>query len=234
MKKLLMTLAAVFCCALTTNAQVDAKYCMTYDDFLDNRWVPVDSLVGDSIKKVIQLRFSDNQYRLKTGDKEADAVLKKSVLLVEYAGHLYANCHNLRDKGAVLCQNTYAQAYRYGENKILVVAYWISGTAVAVGLAADVAVIASPLKVAIPAFAASEAVWLGMSQLNNFRCYLIDSEASNKGKTAVTRLDDAFMENLLADDQELLGRYKAETKKGRRISAANILPVLMEKGLIKE
>lgn len=234
MKKLFMTLAAIVCCALTASAQLNAKYCMTYDDFLDNRWVPIDSLVEDCEGQICQLKFSDNQYKLKTGDKEADAVLKKSTLVVEYGGYLYVNCRNLRDNDICLDVSNYAQAYRYGDNKLLVVAYWISGTAVAVSLAADVAAIAAPSEISLPALVASDMVWLGMKQMNNYRCYLLDSEANTKGKTAVTRIDDKEMEKILADSPTLLKRYMAVNKKSTRQSASNILPILMEKRLIKE
>jgi len=116
----------------------------------------------------------------------------------------------------------------------LVVAYWVSGTGIALSLAADVAAIAAPNNLSVPAMIGSELVWVGTQQLNNHRCYLLDSEANEKGKTAVTMIDDEFMETLLADNQALLDRYMATSKKNTRLSAANVLPVLMEKGMIKD
>lgn len=101
-------------------------------------------------------------------------------------------------------------------------------------MAADVAAFAAPNNLSVPALIGSELVWVGTQQLNNHRCYLLDSEADEKGKTAVTMIDDEFMEALLADDQDLLDRYKATSRKNTRLSAANVLPVLMKKGIIKE
>ena len=40
------------------------------------------------------------------------------------------------------------------------------------------------------------------------------------------------MDQLLADDTAMLGKYNAISGKKSRQSAANVLPILMEKGLI--
>jgi len=152
---------------------------------------------------------------------------------LQYGNHLYVNCRNLRCKDIPLDVTNYSQAYRYGEDKLLVVAHWISGAAVLAGIAGDAIFFASPFPVAVPAFVASEALWIGIDKMASFRCYLLDADANAKGKYAVTRLTDEVMEKILADSPELMERYKAVTKKNARQSAANILPVLVEKGLIK-
>lgn len=233
MKKII-TLAVALLVAVTTQAQLEAKYCMNYDDFLNNRWESVDALIKNESKQVLQLKESDHGFNVKTGDKNADAVLKKEALVLQYGGHLYVNSRNLRYKDRALGVSNYTQAYRYDQNKLLVVAYWVSGTGIALSLAADVAAIAAPNNLSVPAMIGSELVWVGTQQLNNHRCYLLDSEANEKGKTAVTMIDDEFMETLLADNQALLDRYMATSKKNTRLSAANVLPVLMEKGMIKD
>ena len=71
------------------------------------------------------------------------------------------------------------------------------------------------------------------SKLSDFACFLVDSNANEKGKTAITRINDEYMEKLLVDDTPLLDRYKAVKTKHNRQSAANILPILMEKGLVE-
>jgi hypothetical protein len=52
-------------------------------------------------------------------------------------------------------------------------------------------------------------------------------------KTAITRINDEYMEKLLVNDAPLLERYKAVKAKHNRQSAGNILPILMEKGLVE-
>jgi hypothetical protein len=50
----------------------------------------------------------------------------------------------------------------------------------------------------------------------------------------MTRLNDAFMEKLLRDDPVMHEQYYGNQKKGDRQSAANILPILVKKGLISD
>jgi hypothetical protein len=50
----------------------------------------------------------------------------------------------------------------------------------------------------------------------------------------MTRINDAFMEQLLRDDPVTFEQYHGRQKKGDRQSAANILPILVKKGLIPD
>ena len=208
MKKLMIILLG--CLPMMLHAQ-NAKFCKSYSDFVANRWTPVESLTEGRTNQMCQVKFEDDQFKFKTGDKEADEILKKEVLVVEYMGHLYVNCRNLRCNDIVLDVTNYAQAYRYQGNKLCVVAHWINGGALLASVAGDVVSIASPLPVAVPAGVAADVIWFNMDKFNN----------------------DEFVEKVLANDQALLKRYNAIEKKNARQSASNILPVLKEKGLIK-
>ena len=64
--------------------------------------------------------------------------------------------------------------------------------------------------------------------------YLVDKAPNEKGKYVMTRLNDAFMEQLLRDDPVTFEQYYGRQKKGDRQSAANILPILVKKGLIQD
>ena len=64
--------------------------------------------------------------------------------------------------------------------------------------------------------------------------YLIDKEPNAKGKIVMTRINDQFMEQLLRDDPVTFEQYYGRGKKGTRQSAANILPILVKKGLIQD
>ena len=64
--------------------------------------------------------------------------------------------------------------------------------------------------------------------------YLIDKEPNAKGKIIMTRINDQFMEQLLRDDPVTFEQYYGRGKKGTRQSAANILPILVKKGLIQD
>ena len=73
---------------------------------------------------------------------------------------------------------------------------------------------------------------IGNEFLSKTVCYLIDNDADVKGKIPVTRMNDQYMENLLNDDAPLLEQYMAIHNKRSRQSSANVLPILMEKGLV--
>ncbi len=233
----LWVIAATLLCgtmAMQAQSKMDARLCMTYADFVAGKWQSVDSLVNGRTKQIIQLKMEDHQFKIKTGDKQTDELIKKDALLIEYDGHLYANCRNLRYKDAPLDVRNYAQAYRYDGDKLCIVAHWVNGGAVLAGLAGDVVATVSPLPVSIPTAVGSTVIWLNMEKLSNFRCYYLDSDANEKGRTVVERMTDEFMAKTLSDSPQLLERYNALDKKRARQSAANILPFLKEKGLIKE
>ena len=64
--------------------------------------------------------------------------------------------------------------------------------------------------------------------------YLLDEGPNEKGKIRMTRINDQFMEKLLRDDPIAFEQYYGNNKKGVRQSAANILPILVKKGLISD
>ena len=55
-------LASILLCGSTTMmAQTGAKYCMTYDDYMDNRWILLDSLVEGRTEQMCQMKFESGQ-----------------------------------------------------------------------------------------------------------------------------------------------------------------------------
>ena len=101
MKKNVFVLALFCCLSAMAQAQV-VKYCMSYSDFVADNWKSVDELTGGRTKQACQMKTIDNQVRLRTGDKEADKILKKEVFAVMYGNDLLVNCHNLRNNDIVL------------------------------------------------------------------------------------------------------------------------------------
>lgn len=232
MKKNVFVLALFCCLSAMAQAQV-VKYCMSYSDFVAGNWKPVEELTGGRTKQACQLKTIDNQVRLRTGDKEADKILKKQVFAVMYGDDLLVNCRNLRYNESCLDATGYGHAVRYDGNQLCVMAYKINDGAFLLGLGADVASFFTPTAVSIGLNVGSSVLWLSRDYLNSMACYLVNSDANAKGKIPVTRINDSFMETLLAHDAPLLEKYKAIGSKRNRQSASNILPVLMEKGMVK-
>ena len=78
----------------------------------------------------------------------------------------------------------------------------------------------------------SGAIGFYNENMKTMACYLVDGSTTEKGKINATRINDSFMESLLASDAPLLEKYKAISGKRSRQSAANVLPILMEKGVV--
>jgi hypothetical protein len=231
MKKLIVMMM-VSCLPMMMMAQ-PAKYCMTYSDYKTHNWNTIESLVNGRSEMIPQIKMDETDYKVKSGDKATDRILKKEVFAISFGKNLYVNCRNLRCKDIILDTQQYVQAYPYAGNKLLIAVYHINDGAFLLGLGADVASIFTPLGPSIALQTASTALWLNRSKLNSYRCYLIDTDANEKGRYAVTRIDDAYMTKLLSDDAHMLDRYNAVSSKRERQSASNVLAVLSEKGLVE-
>jgi hypothetical protein len=231
MKKLVLMM--MVSCLPTMMMAQPAKYCMTYSDYKTHNWNTIESLVDGRSEMIPQIKMDESVIKVKSGDKEVDRILKKEVFAITFGKQLYVNCRNLRCKDIILDTQNYVQAYPYAGNKLLIAVYHINNGAFLMGLGADVASVFTPLGPSIALRSTSTALWLSRKKLDNHRCYLIDTDANEKGRYPVTRIDDDFMAKLLANDAHLLARYNAVSSKKERQSASNILAVLTEKGLVE-
>ena len=220
-------------CLPTMMMAQPAKYCMTYSDYKTHNWNTIESLVDGRSEMLPQIKMDETDYKVKSGDKATDRILKKEVFAISFGKNLYVNCRNLRCNDIILDTQQYVQAYPYAGNKLLIAVYHINDGAFLLGLGADVASVFTPIGPSIALKSASAALWLNRSKLNSYRCYLIDTDANEKGRYPVTRIDDDYMTNLLSDDAHMLARYNAVSSKRDRQSASNVLAVLTEKGLVE-
>jgi hypothetical protein len=151
-----------------------------------------------------------------------------------YGQQLFVNCRNLRNGNVSLETSKYVQAVRYDKDKLCILAFKTDGvTAVAAFGTAAAGLFAGNTSSRLGFTSTSIALGIANESLSNLKCYLVDGTVNQEGKTKITRINDEFMAELLADDAPLLERYHAIKAKHNRQSAANILPILMEKGLVK-
>ena len=233
MKKNVLVIA-LFCIVSTVaNADV-AKYCMSYEDFVAGNWKSIDELTAGRTEQVCQMKSGDHCVSFKTGDKESDNLLKKDAFAVMYGNQLFVNCRNLRYKDVSLETSKYVQAVRYDKNKLCIMSYKTDGLTAIASLGTFVAgVLVDNTALSLGLLGTSIGCDIANNKLSDLACYLVDSGANEKGKTAITRINDDYMEELLENDAALLNKYKAIKAKHNRQSAANILPILMEKGLVE-
>lgn len=230
MKKIAFVFVLMSCLVMNAQAEV-AKYCMSFNDLIENNWKSVDELTQGRANQVCQIKTSEKQVRFKTGVKDVDKMLKKEAFAVMVGNQLYVNCRNMRNNSQPLDVNGFTPAVRYDNDKICIMAYKSDKAMFALSLGmAFAGDFIDNRAVRFGMWTGSTAAWITSDMLSGKVCYLVDGNTDSKGMLSATRMNDKFMENLLANDAPLLQKYKGIGNKHNRQSAANVLPILMEKG----
>lgn len=234
-RKALLFVALLCMMPLMIEAQV--KVCMNYNDFKAGNWKPYESLIEGKEPDSVRIKYDGQQFVIKTGDKEVNTVIKKEVFLMSIDNQLFVNQRPLRDEdGGILPVNDYLRALPYKGGKLCVVSYKVTLGDVLdlVNVGLDIALLATGHTTWGSIFLATDLLLTNDDLMEHHVLYLIDKAPNDKGKIIMTRLNDEFMEKLLRDDPVTYEQYYGRNKKGDRQSAANILPILVKKGLIQD
>ena len=218
-------------------AQAQTKFCMSYADYKANKWQPYEQLIPGKEPDSIRVKYDGQDFTLKTSDKEVNKVIKKDVFMMSIDNQLFVNQRSLRDEdGVILPVNNYLRALPYKGNKLLVVSYHVTlGDLLdLVNIGLDIGLLATGHTTWGSIFLATDLLLTNDNLMENHILYLIDKEPNEKGRYIMTRLNDQFMEQLLRDDPVTFELYQGRGKKASRQSAANILPILVKKGLIQD
>lgn len=221
--------------AMTMQAQT--KVCMSYADFKANQWKPYESLTEDRQPDSCRVKYDGIEFSIKTDDKEINQKIKKDVFMMSIDNQLFINSRTLRDDdGAVLPISHYTRALPYKDGKLCVVCYKVTLGDVldVVNIGLDVALLATGHYTMGSLFLAADLLLTNNDLMEHHVLYLLDKEPNAKGKINMTRINDQFMEKLLRDDPVTFEQYYGRNKKGVRQSAANILPILVKKGMIED
>ena len=230
-------LLLVLMCLMALNAQAQTKFCNSYADYKTNQWKPYEELIPGKEPDSINVKYDGQDFKLRTSDKEVNNVIKKDVFMMTIDKQLFINQRFLRDEdGGILPVNNYLRALPYKGNKLLVVSYHVTLGDVLdlVNIGLDIALLATGHTTWGSIFLATDLLLTNDDLMQHHILYLVDKEPNAKGKYIMTRLNDAFMEQLLRDDPVTFEQYYGRQKKGDRQSAANILPILVKKGLIQD
>ena len=152
-------------------------------------------------------------------------------------GQLFINSRKLRDDdGAVLPISKYTRALPYKDGKLCVISYKVTLGDVLdlVNLGLDIGLLATGHYTAGSLFLAADLLLTNDDLMQHHTLYLLDKGPNNKGKILMTHMNDKFMEQLLRDDPVTFEIYYGRGNKASRQSAANILPILVKKGLIQD
>ena len=206
------------------------RYCNTYEDFLEDKWEPLDTVYCKEQSKGHAFMWGYSNITMKTGDKALDKRINYSVFAVMQGKTLYVNSYNLRFENSRFGKG-FSKAARIGDNDLLFanklagkearenvskamdgpgVMFGLIGAGIAAGVTAN-------------------------KQLKNKVCYILTSGANEKGRYDITLFEDKMMDKLLLsrDRIDLHNAYYEEKDKKKRRLAVRILPILMEAGIIE-
>ena len=241
MKRMTMTrkaiLFGVLLLMMPLMGQAQVKVCMNYDEWKAGQWKPYETLTEDKKPDSCRVKYDGIDFTFKTDDKEVNSKLKKNVFMISFDNQLFIHQRWLRDEdGAILPVNNYLRALPYKGGKLCVVCYKVSLGDVLdlVNIGLDISLIATGHTTIGSLFLAADLLLTNHDLMEKHILYLIDKGPNEKGKIQMTRINDAFMEQLLRDDPVTYEQYFGNHKKSDRQSAANILPILVKKGLISD
>ena len=217
---MLLSLAAVLLTALQAVAQ--CRYCYSYEEFMADKWQPLDTIYTESHSKNHQLWWGGNDFKLYTNDDSFNKQLKKKVYIVAVGDTLFLNCRNLRCDRQPF-GNGYVKAVRVGQKSLLFVNRITGDEAVRLVGSMGFGLIGGAI------IAAAQ-----QKELNKQVCYVVSSGADAKGRIAVRLIDDSMVSQMLIGRDDLLGEYYAEPDAGKRILASRVVPLLEKAGLFKQ
>lgn len=212
--------------ALAVSAQ--CRYCMSFEDFMEGRWEPLDTVFVDSHSKSHQFWVGGNDFTLSTGDKKTDKMLKKEAFAVKVDRKLFVNCRNLVFEKSTF-GNGYAQAMTLDQRGVFFVNKKIGKSSR--NLVAKTSAMA--IFVGVPLATIGTAVAVS-NQLSNQVCYLVSKREDGANPCYISMIDDIVMPDLLGTNTELINEYYSESDPSKRLQAAHILPILKKAGLFKK
>ncbi|MCR4583697.1 MAG: hypothetical protein K5764_09140 [Prevotella sp.] len=233
--KTVKLLFVMLCFAATVQAQVEV--CMSYDDYKADQWKPYETLTEDRKPDSCRIKYDGTEFTIRTDDKEINQMIKKDIFMMSVDGQLFINSKPLRDEdGCVLPINRYTRAMPYKDGKLLVISYHVTLGSVLdlVNIGLDIGLLATGHYTAGGLFLAADLLLTDDNLMESHVLYLIEKGPNAKGKYVMTRINDQYMEKLLRDDPVTFAKYQGRGSKGERQSAANILPILVQKGMIED
>ena len=233
MKQTVLTLALLLMATVSVCGK--CQYCKSYEDFLADKWIDLDTVYCTIHSKGHQIMWGVSNYKLKTGDEYTDRLLNTAFVVMQ-ADTLYVNSRNLRFEKSSLGKG-YCKAARIGEHNLLLTGKLAGKEAQDDALSGSEAAITAGILFGVAGAAVVGGIVGGTSAnklLKNKVCYLITSGANEKGRFDVKRFEDQMMDKLLLSRNlvELHNAYYAEKDKKKRRLASRIIPILEKAGII--
>lgn len=96
------------------------RYCLSYEDFKNNKWVTLEDSEQAGIKvSVKDIYLKHREFHFSHSDKKINEILKREARFIVCDDMMFINLHKLRyPKGHRLFGKYYTVAYRYAKDKV--------------------------------------------------------------------------------------------------------------------
>ena len=117
-------LMLVLLIAVSASVVAQARYCLSYEDFKNDKWVTLDDSQQKGLKvSVKDIYLKHREFHFSHSDKKINEILKKEARFIVCDDMMFINLHKLRyPKGHRLFGKYYTVAYRYAKDKVCFVA----------------------------------------------------------------------------------------------------------------
>lgn len=222
MKRILLLLLVS---TLAFMAEAQPKYCLSYADFQEDNWLPLDTLFVNHQSKQRQLLIGGSEIKLTSGDKEVDKILKEKAFAVFYHDTIFVNCAKLQYDSNQLGKG-YTTALRFGQNKLC----FAGSTTLEKKAMSDMnmgsAIFGGGL---IGGALAARSMRDEMAVSKG--CFITKIEFRS-GIVKIIAIDDNFVRQYLSTNPKLLEQYE-QLKPKERLYAVHIIPLFREAGFIE-
>ena len=226
------------------NALCQCRYCNSYEDFVNDKWQPLDTLYSKKHGKGYMFMWGVGGYKLTTGDKTTDATVKKSFAAMQ-GDNLFVNGHRVKC-GKQSMGKGFCKAARINQYNIIFTSNIMptdnNSSQLAGGIAAPAALMGGAFGGLVGGAIAGGIVGGTMSGVQATRslkysvCHIIAPSADDEKQTAIVPIDDHLMDKLLLSRNltKLHDKYYAEKDKDKRMQASRVIPILEQAGIIEK
>lgn len=193
---------------LETNVTLIARYCKSYRDFTQGRWVVLDSMGMVSITESVDDQGTSNVTELRTQNKALNTFLHKNAFLIQLDDSLYINLNKVKGEN-FRSRKGFEHAYLMGKQGIVFGAP--PGLSLGVGF-----FVGAPIGV----ISGYPIVVMNSSEYNNkpFRGYILRGDGM-----PVQWIDEDVMSSLIGacpNSEEVLSSYQSIKPRKRKNSFA--------------
>lgn len=227
------------------DALSQCKYCNSYEDFVNDKWQPLDTLYSKKHGNGYVFLWGVGGYKLTTGDKATDATVKKSFAAMQ-GKTLFVNGHRLKC-GKQIMGKGFCKAARINRYNIVFTSNIMpadyNSSQMAGGMAATIGAIAvqgGAIGGAVAGLAGGivGGTMGGMQVTKSMKhpvCHIVAPSSEDEKQITIVPLDDHLMDKLLLSRNltKLHDKYYAEKDKDKRMQASRVIPILEKAGIIE-